>query len=116
MTMIAPEQLTNPLEAERLIVLPRRLDIHSLGSIRSELASVCPLRDEMLLLDGSEVEHADLAGLEFLAQLRSDLNESGIDVCIVESSLALRLVIELTAVPRLPDDREILLNGLGVAA
>jgi len=103
-----PPRTLRPIAAppEAVVTLPRRLDIHEVAQLRHQLLQLELGRGHRVTLDGSVVAHADRAGLELLVEARAQADEVGAVLTLTNTSLALRLAIELTGTIGVPAPRD----------
>ena len=92
---------------EIVVSLPDRLDVHQVEALHHELRQLGLAAGTAVALDASAVEHVDLAGLECLVDAQAFCDGVGATVHFTNTSLALRLGIELAGVVGVPAERPI---------
>jgi anti-anti-sigma regulatory factor len=119
-TTIRPPRTITPVYApsEVAVTLPERLDVHQLDQLRHQLRQLELGRGHRVALDGSMVAHADQSGLELLVEAQGHCDDVGARLTLTNTSLALRLAIELTGIAGTPvqRDEELLVDLFAEAA
>ena len=92
--------------AEVVVTLPDRLDVHEVEQLRHQLRQLELGRGHAVAFDASVVAHADKAGLDFLVEAQAHCDAVGTHLTLTNTSLALRLAIELTGIAGVPRERD----------
>ena len=105
-TIRPPYSITSALgPAEVVVTLPNRLDVHEVEQLRHQLRQLELGRGHAVAFDASVVAHTDKAGLDFLVEAQCHCDDVGTQLTLTNTSLALRLAIELTGVNGVPRER-----------
>lgn len=109
LTRLRPPQIVHDTlgRPEAVISLPDRLDVHQVEAIRQDLRQLAPGHNDRVALDASAVEHVDVAGLDCLIDVQAFCDGVGATVHLTNTSLALRLGIELAGAVGAPTDRPV---------
>lgn len=84
-----------PAELTSTIVLPSRLDVHTVGGLAEDLERILRGRTNLLVIDADEVRHTDRAGLDFVGRMCRDLDSRGVPYVVNGVSLTVRIALEL---------------------
>jgi anti-anti-sigma regulatory factor len=90
-----------PRAALATIVLPARLDVHTVNWLIAETGTIIQRGASDVVFDGRDVRHTDHAGMRALEEA-CELVRAATAGCAVAASTALRVVFELAADGNLP--------------